>query len=203
MLADDSSVNLRIAGLLIIDAPYHRSVSDDMLDEYENEREGTPEPFFKDSSNPLMQKSFESTCLMLVCWDLPSWDAPVCQGRTMHVVLPQRSFILQQGDVLHKPLGGAWKPMTTATHPPPTVNVENPATVPPAVMLRCTQPTRGVYDEFRDEKLLGWESRYPEFIKAVIDIDAEHYTVFDKFDSAKVSLFPSAHTCFRCLERGN
>jgi hypothetical protein len=38
-------------------------------------------------------------------------------------------------------------------------------------------------DLFRDEKLLGWEARYPDFIKAVIDVDADHYNLFSMADT--------------------
>lgn len=58
---------------------------------------------------------------------------------------------------------------------------------PPAVLLRCTQrapsetasgaPVR--MDVFRDKLALGWDENYPEFIKAVIDVDSHHYGILE------------------------
>ncbi|KAG6011488.1 hypothetical protein E4U41_005497, partial [Claviceps citrina] len=37
------------------------------------------------------------------------------------------------------------------------------------------------------EKLLGWQGRYPDFIKAVIDVDADHYGLFDRTDVERMA----------------
>lgn len=67
-------------------------------------------------------------------------------------------------------------------------------TPPPAVLIRCTQPVSNKTEEtddpcrvdiHRHETLLGWEGTHPDF-KAVIDFDADHYNMFDKFDNVKV-----------------
>jgi hypothetical protein len=59
---------------------------------------------------------------------------------------------------------------------------------PPAVLLRCTQKTPSVpqssggtvrMDIYREELLLGWNRNHPGFIKAVLDLDAHHYSIFE------------------------
>ncbi|KAG5929620.1 hypothetical protein E4U53_002411 [Claviceps sorghi] len=70
-----------------------------------------------------------------------------------------------------------------------------PGPPPPAVLLRCTRPAApspgsapGVpclVDLHRADKLLGW-GRYPEFIRAVIDVDADHYGLFDRTDMGRM-----------------
>lgn len=66
---------------------------------------------------------------------------------------------------------------------------------PPAVLIRCTRPADVVgveakpclIDIFRQDRLLGWEEGYPQFIKAVLDMDDTHYSLFDKHDFRKVT----------------
>ncbi|KAG5974907.1 hypothetical protein E4U55_007971 [Claviceps digitariae] len=72
-----------------------------------------------------------------------------------------------------------------------------PGTPPPAVLLRCTKLSKPspdsapdlpcLVDLYRSEKLLGWEGQYPDFIKAVIDVDADHYNIFDRGDMKKMA----------------
>ncbi|EOD47884.1 putative esterase-like protein [Neofusicoccum parvum UCRNP2] len=54
-------------------------------------------------------------------------------------------------------------------------------------MLRCVDrvpakdgsPHTCRVDLPRDDVVLGWAGAYPDFIKAVIDVDSHHYNIFD------------------------
>lgn len=58
---------------------------------------------------------------------------------------------------------------------------------PTSVLLRCTEkvPSKDSsghavrVDRFRSTTMLNWETNYPEFIKAVIDVESHHYNIFD------------------------
>lgn len=184
MLADDRSSNLSIAGLLIIDSPYHIARSKLTVPTTDTQIDGLPD---------LVQKAFDNCDIMLEHWDLPSWDGPACGGKDVKVGVAGRSFTLKPGSVLYKPVDGAWKPITTRTYNHETA-VDEPKAPPPGVMVRCTRPIEKpegardpcLIDLYRDETLLGWEGNHADFIKAVIDVDADHYNVFDKYDQSKV-----------------
>ncbi|KYK58089.1 Esterase-like protein [Drechmeria coniospora] len=186
MLAEDDSTNLTIAGFLIIDSPYHIARSKLTMATSECEIVGIPD---------LVAKSFDNCDLMLKHWDLPSWDAPACNGDEVKVRVAGRSFTIPPRGLLHKPLDESWRLVETRQAPSkdPVVGSVAP---PPAVMVRCTRPAEKkkgenecdpcLIDIFRHKTLLGWEENYPHFIKAVVDVDANHYSVFDKFDQPKV-----------------
>lgn len=186
MLADDVSSNITVAGFLIIDSPYHIPWS----------RIGPPPTAFGSSElilgdfPDLVRKSFRNCHSLLADWQLPEWNAPVCGGKKVKIDVAGRSFSLEQGAVLYKPVEGEWQTIKTRMYQHVEHPVE-PRSPPPAVMIRCTQSVmikRGPNsaDRFRTEKLLGWEGKYPDFIKATIDIDATHTDVFDQYDQVKV-----------------
>ncbi|KAM4054542.1 thioesterase domain-containing protein [Hirsutella rhossiliensis] len=171
MLAHDPSTNISIAGILSIDSPYHIASS--------KLTAPTSEAKIEDITD-LVQKSFENCDVMLREWDLPSWQGPSGGGREVEVRVAGQSFTLQPGRLLYKPLGEDWKPIIGP---------------PPGVMIRCTRPAEKVagsgpepasIDRYRNETLLGWEGNYADFIRAVIDVDDDHYKIFDKYDEDKI-----------------
>ncbi|KAG5912699.1 hypothetical protein E4U42_001984 [Claviceps africana] len=71
-----------------------------------------------------------------------------------------------------------------------------PGPPPPGVLLRCTRPAVPrpdgppgapcLVDLHRADKLLGWGGRHAGFIRAVIDVDADHYGLFDRTDMSRM-----------------
>ncbi|PNY24615.1 Uncharacterized protein TCAP_05446 [Tolypocladium capitatum] len=196
MLADDPSINLSIAGCLMIDSPYHVALSKWTVPATNPPRDGLPD---------LVLKSFDLSSAMLQHWDLPSWDGPACGGQDVEVGVAGRSFTLAPGTVLYKPLGGAWKPITARVYRHEET-VDEPRAPPPAVVVRCTRSTptpEGVsgrcrVDFYRDETLLGWEGNHADFVKAVFDIDDDHISVFDTYDRPKMNVLTAQLN--ECLE---
>ncbi|KAK4092788.1 Amt4 [Purpureocillium lilacinum] len=185
ILAEDPSKNLSIAGFLIIDSPYHIARSKLTMKTTKSKLDGIP---------PLVQKSFENCDIMLRHWDLPSWDGPSGEGKETTLRVAGRGFTLQPGSILYKALGDTWKPIDVRQYEHETA-ADKPISPPPGVMIRCTRHTQkadesepgvALIDIFRDDTLLGWEGKHADFIKAVIDVDADHYRVFDKDDQAKM-----------------
>ncbi|UNI25041.1 hypothetical protein JDV02_010749 [Purpureocillium takamizusanense] len=188
MLADDPSTDLSIAGFLIIDSPYHLARAKIPTQTTKSKIDGIP---------PLVQKAFDNCDAMLQHWDLPSWDAPSDTDAETELRVAGRSFTLQRGSVLYKAVDEDWKPLSVRRleHYEKAAEDKPVAAPPPGVMIRCTrhtqkadeaQPGTPLIDVFRDEKLLGWEGNHADFIKAVIDVDADHYGVFDKDDQPKM-----------------
>ncbi|KAI9152063.1 putative thioesterase lcsE [Paramyrothecium foliicola] len=187
LLADDPSSGIVVAGLLIIDSPRHIPRSELRASTVEPELSELPE---------LIKKSFDNCDEMLDTWQLPTWNAPTKEGKSLPVAVTGRTYTIQPGTVLHKPLQGGWtlRESKRFNFETPTEETKAP---PPAVLIRCTLPAKKskaaqnsqdpcLIDLFRDEPLLGWEGAYPDYIVASIDVEADHYNVFDKFDNDKV-----------------
>lgn len=185
ILARKESPSFTIAGLLIIDSPFPTQATDETIKAMDLDSDALPSSLLNNWPE-LVRKSFEQCSLMLETWQPPSWDGSVCGGKNLHVDIGGAIWDLKVDSVLHKPVGGTWKIVKTKTQEQSTSTAPL-VTPPPAVMMRCTQATPAVFDPHRNETLLGWEENYPSFIKAVIDTDAEHFTLFDKGDRAKVS----------------
>lgn len=79
-------------------------------------------------------------------------------------------------------------------------NMENRelTSAPPAILVRCKEYVTSqeessdlcMVDLHRHERFLGWEASHVGFIKAVVEVDANHYNIFDVNDSIKVSVLP-------------
>lgn len=186
MLAHDPSATIAVAGIVLIDSPFHVASSKLTMK--------TSEPKIGDTT-PLVQKSFENCDAMLKNWELPRWDGPSGGGKEARVVVAGQSFTLRPGNVLYKPLGEDWKTIRTQQYQHDT-RIDKPITPPPGVMIRCTRPTAKMegsgpepasIDLYRAECLLGWEDNHPDFLQAIIDVDDDHYRLFDKYDEEKVS----------------
>lgn len=208
--SDPASYSISVAGLLIIDSPYHIARSKITVPTSKAELPGLP---------ALVEKSFDNCDDMLQDWDLPSWDSPDGGGgcTDAQFTVGGKTFRVPNGEVLRKPansdpLDNNWetvavKPykMDPRSNTPGTGAAGSP---PPAVLLRCIKRAKPksnlgdrhglsqgqgqghngdtpgcLVDLFRHETLLGWEARYPDFIKAVIDVDADHYNLFERTDT--------------------
>ncbi|TWU75829.1 hypothetical protein ED733_004870 [Metarhizium rileyi] len=194
--ANPGAYPMSIAGLLIIDSPYHIARSKIAVPTSKAEFSGLP---------PLVQKSFDNCDDMLQYWDLPSWDGVNSGGSTdVKFTMAGKTFAVRKGEVLHKtvdsdPYDNQWQ--TMAVKPYASNADTDTSGPPPGVLLRCIKrakpkPPHGssssgqnampacLVDYYRDERLLGWEARYPDFIKAVIDVNADHYNLFDRTNTA-------------------
>ncbi|KHN99804.1 Esterase-like protein [Metarhizium album ARSEF 1941] len=188
-----------VAGLLIIDSPYHVARSKITVPTSKPELAGLP---------PRVQKSFSNCDDMLQHWDLPPWEAsPSDAGAEAKFTVAGEAFAVRKGEVLHKPVGSdvhddKWQTISVQTYVGDaqldTWRTGAGGSPPPAVLMRCIKRAKPkqsngsngrsevaaappcLVDLFRDEKLLGWEARHPDFIKAVIDVDADHYNLFDR-----------------------
>lgn len=189
----DRYVAFTVAGLVLIDSPYHVP------------RNKITQPFSKvdrPDLPSLVDKSFANADLMLQRWALPPWIGDDSGGTERTLNYDDTSLVLQPSEVLHKSAheGKAWT----------KVQIQNcqdckegevseetasaPGSPPPGVLVRCTkhappkmvadgsgqEPPPCLVDIHREEKLLGWEGRYPNFIRAVVDVDAHHYNMFDR-----------------------
>ena len=75
---------------------------------------------------------------------------------------------------------------------------------PPGVLLRglrrsetkSGQPEECTIDMFRDDELLGWGGRYPDFIKVTYDIGSAHFGIFEQLNEKKASLYHSTFHFF-------
>ena len=200
MLADKPFSKVSVAGMLIIDSPYHfarSKIAQPLADAVISD---IPE---------LIQKSFDNCDIMLEHWDLPSWDGPTLGGKKVTVKSGIKKFELELGKILHKPLKEQWKVIDHELHDESSKDKDQmeeegekreekpskPKAPPPGVMIRCVQEVAkaegaggqpSLIDLYRHETMLGWEKNYPDYLKAMIDFDANHYDVFDKFDQEKV-----------------
>lgn len=193
--ADPAAYPISVAGLLIIDSPYHIARSKVTAPTSKADLAGLP---------PLVQTSFDNCDDMLQHWDLPSWN-PANGGNTKFI-LANKPLTLQPGEVLRKtaqddPNDNQWQTMKLKPYEEdalPRTSETAPSGPPPGVLIRCTKRAKPkstpggedahlcLVDLFRDEKLLGWEGRHPEFFKAVIDVDTDHYNLFDRTNTKEL-----------------
>lgn len=194
MLAGDPEAKISVAGLLIIDSPRHIARSKITTKISKPSWTGIP---------ALVQKSFENCDIMLKHWDLPAWECAVSGGKEAKFTVQGNEYAVGRSSVLHKPINGNWKPEEVRAYEVEKTNHDEQANrpdgvagPPPAVLVRCTRPAKKapdageepcLVDLWRDELLLGWEGKYPDFIKAVIDVDTDHYSIFNREDLDKVS----------------
>ncbi|QPG97757.1 hypothetical protein C2857_006820 [Epichloe festucae Fl1] len=202
MIALDPDAHpVSVAGILIIDSPYHIA------------RSSITQPVSKarlTNIPDLVQKSFDNCDAMLRNWHLPRWSGGEAREADYFAV-GGRDFKLGPSEVLHIPAAGGagtWSTISTEKQGTGSANASAnasagessglaPGSPPPAVLVRCTRAARPVaeaqdvaapclVDLFRGERLLGWEGRYAEFIKAVVEVDADHYGLFNRADAARM-----------------
>lgn len=183
---------ISVAGMLLIDSPYHPPADQIPLSD--------AEPLLDDLP-VLVKKSFEEAERMLETWELPRWDGPACGGRPIRFSTADEDHAVPQRTALHKGLDGQWRPLPAGgwkrrTEEP--LEVKNSVSPPPAVMIRCVRRTPIAtpdedgtlqVDMYRQDPFLGWCSgEYPSFIQAAIDTDCGHYDVF-KFSRVSYILY--------------
>ncbi|KAL1297536.1 hypothetical protein AAFC00_006108 [Neodothiora populina] len=182
--ADRSEPRLHVKGMVIIDSPFHTPLKDLSVETAKPELSHLPE---------LVRKSLHNCGALLADWSLPEWDADAYKDRGIRTVVDSTSADVDvpAGQVWYKPLKGPAEvvPVSRASPPPAKADPDASHDVPPfSVLLRCvdrapsTDPdsTKPAHiDIRRDQLVLGWDENYPEFIKAVIDVDAHHYNLFE------------------------
>lgn len=183
MLAVDPGANIIVKGMLLIDSPFHIAWKSIAIETSKPALPSLPE---------LVQKSFDNCEGLLNTWQLPAWNDVAFRGRLSRMKIDGQDFNVLPGHVLYKPLHGD-ADVTEATlciQPAAIANdiaSDSTAIIPPtSVLLRCVEPVSSIdstkparVDIFRDKMALGWNEYYPEFIKAVIDVDAHHYNLFE------------------------
>lgn len=181
MLATDPTALFTVAGTVLIDTPYQLpffTLDEPVLDP---DFSGMPD---------LVQKCFKYCDDYLQYWNMPEWTGPANGGRPLSIKAGNKSFDVAPGQVLHLSNAGEWAVRDGKTYEGKYEASDKPIAPPPGVMLRClkrSQKPAGApadrdctIDTFRDEPLLGYEGRYPDFIKATIDIDSSHFEMFDR-----------------------
>ncbi|KAK3685293.1 Alpha/Beta hydrolase protein [Podospora appendiculata] len=184
MLAADTWSTIKVTGLLLIDSPY-------LLPGCKLPP-GVPPPDLAGIPD-LVLISLANCEAMLETWELPTWDKAAFEGRDVRFTARGRSFNIAPGNVVYKPLEGDWKTVAVKAQQIQDDNRIHQGSfgspqLPPAVMLRSVDraPVKGAdsgkpcrVDMFRDEPLLGWDTRYPSFIKAVMEARSHHYDMFN------------------------
>lgn len=189
ILADDPNPPFTVSGLLIIDTPKHGPYSQ------------LPEPLMDPDPSKLpklIQQSFANVDTYLEDWQLPDWNAATNNGEPMTARAAGKKYEVGPSKKLHLPVEGDWVVRETEPFKFEGEKPEKPLGPPPAVLIRgalYSKPPRETeqkctIDRYRDEPMLGWDGRYPDFILASLDVDSAHYDLFDKMDEKKV--IPSA-----------
>ena len=189
---------IEVAGLLLVDSPF------------------IPGPNFRQSVTtsaprlpdfPPKVKQMLAYCdTLLDSYTHPRWDSHANDGDDVTFEINRRSYCVGPGTVLRKPLNADWT--AVRTNPQPSSGYFSSSTqssssddsnrsvlAPPSgVLLRCVKHTESLdggsdpclADVQRDDPLLGWETAYPSFIKAVVDVESNHYTAFNRYDTKQV-----------------
>ncbi|KAH6613208.1 Alpha/Beta hydrolase protein [Boeremia exigua] len=188
-----------VAGILLVDSPYHTPMS--KLPPH------APDPNFQHLPE-LVRKSFENYDVLLDKWELPPWTAPALEGKTIRCSAGGKTFMVANGRILYKPLGKGWEDVKMQSFEHGTSTLERCIELPPAALIRCAQaiPTDTdskmpcFVDRFRHETLLGWDSNFPSFIKAAVDTNTHHFNIFDANINFIAQFKPLTIQLNECLE---
>lgn len=194
-LAEDSEAKIKVVGIVMMDTPYHMPYNQDEGPTDDPVIEGIPEP---------VQKCFDRCDEMLEDWEVPKWDGPACGSKILFFGFGGRRYSVPPGKVLYKPFQGTWSSMEVPQHKPSdelqpqqeSQSEKVSIVPPPTVLIRSTQPMplpEGrtelfKIDKYRNDHTLGWSGNTPEFIRAVIDVNSNHYGMFEKADKAQVGV---------------
>lgn len=190
MLGGDPSHKIKIAGLVLIDVPHY-------FPWYDQEFAWASEPLLT-GVPPRVQRTLDYCKVLLHAWSLPAWDGPALGGEDVHFSVGGAEFSIPPDSVLYRPFGQSWSvkpiPEPAEKRKPVKRTSSKPVPLPPAVLFRCINHHPTVdggdtccrIDSNRKSPMLGWEN-YPAFIKAVMEVDKTHYTLFDTTDRPHVS----------------
>ncbi|RYP05217.1 hypothetical protein DL764_003959 [Monosporascus ibericus] len=131
LLASKPSSAIRVAGLLLVDSPYHVPTRRLETSHCDPAIKGLPD---------LVRKSFSNCTEMLRKWELPRWDGPACGGRDVTFKVSEKRFALRTGQILHEPLEEAGQIIDNS---PPLVATLSPRSVTPPGTLREPLAVRG------------------------------------------------------------
>jgi hypothetical protein len=181
-----------VTGIIMIDSPFHiPRIKDEVMPEAEP------------PDLPALVKNCLAQCKdLLNVWDLPRWDDAASSDRETRCRLKSNDWTIPPQHVLYVPVisdpsiqrvghyinGARQSDEVSADNDTTSIQAQqNHPSPPTAALLRATEPvpsndpTKGPVrtDRWRHELLLGWDERYPEFIKAVIDLESHHYNIFE------------------------
>lgn len=193
MIADDPTALFQVVGTVLIDSPFHIPTS--VLSE------PVQEPDLGDLPD-LVKTCFHHCTDYLEFWDLPTYTAPTMGGKLVTTWAGGRSHDIAPNQILHLGVDGKWTKREVKTFEFPETTDKKKVAPPPGVLLRALKrtprpegaPVDCTIDWFRDEELFGWEGRYPEFLKASMDIDSAHFDMFEKLNDQRVSRTRSSVT---------
>ncbi|PTB62565.1 alpha/beta-hydrolase [Trichoderma citrinoviride] len=188
-LAEDPEATIKVLGIVMMDTPHHLPWS---------QVDGPTDDPVIENIPPAIQKCFERCDEMIEHWEVPKWDGPACDGKTVFFGVGGRRYSVPPGKVLHKSFEGAWSPVEVPQYSKPAEEASQSEkasiTPPPTVLIRAiqhmplpegrTEPY--IIDKHRNDRTLGWSANAPEFIKAVIDVNSNHYEMFDKTNNAQI-----------------
>lgn len=188
-LAQDPEAKIKVLGIVMMDTPYHIP--------YSREEGPTDDPVIENIPASI-QKCFDRCDEMLNDWEVPKWDGPACDGKTVFFGVGGRRYSVPPGKVLYKPFQGTWSSVEVPQYKPSEESQPDKALIapPPTVLIRSTQAMplpEGrtqpfIIDKYRNDRTLGWAGSTPEFIKAVIDVNSNHYEMFEKTNNVQVRI---------------
>ena len=189
-VADDPDSPFKVDGMVIIDSPFQLPP---------DQRPANVDPDLSDLPE-LVRKAFDNADSAVTGWQAPAWDGSTLGGKDVKVRVGATILDVGLGQVAHKPVKGQWTVVDSPKHEQEAA--ADGKTPPPAVFIKATKnvaPAKGSdqvcdIDYLREEKLLGWGGRYPDFIKAVIDFDNNHFDMFDKMNFEQVRCFGATGT---------
>ncbi|PNP38374.1 hypothetical protein TGAMA5MH_09732 [Trichoderma gamsii] len=186
-LAEDPQAKIKVLGIVMMDTPYHSP--------YSQEEGPTDDPVIENVPEAV-QKCFDRCDEMLENWEAPKWDRPACDGKIVFFGVDGRRYSVPPGKVLYKPFNGIWSPIEVPQYKPLEESQSQNASLmtPPTVLLRCTEPMplpEGrtqpfIIDKYRNDRTLGWAGNTPEFIRAVVDVQSNHYEMFEKSHDTRI-----------------
>lgn len=193
-LAEDPEATIKVLGIVMMDAPHHipRNLVEGSIDD----------PVIPNIPK-LVQKCFDRCDEMLDNWEVPKWDGPTCDGKIVFFGVGGRRYSVSPGRVLYKPFEGTWSQVEVPQYDQPSEESQpdegsqaqkTSIASPPTVLIRATQPMSlpegrtepYLIDKHRSDRTLGWSGKYPDFIKAVLDVNSNHYDMFLNTNQAQV-----------------
>lgn len=194
-LAEDPEAKIKVLGIIMMDTPYHTP--------YSQEEGPTDDPVIENVPEAV-QKCFDRCDEMLENWEVPKWDKPASDGNFAYVGVDGKRYPVTPGNLLYKPFDGEWSSIEVPQYKPLGESQPEEESgpgkailmAPPTVLLRCTDPMplpEGrtqpfIIDKYRSDRTLGWSGNTLDFIRAVIDVQSNHYEMFAKDHDSRVRI---------------